>query len=90
MPPSLSPCRVIVGGIGSVDQHMLTGESQPMEKGPGDLVFTSTLLLSGRLLIQVEKMGASTVSAQMVSLSTLCSRWPGNTIKPRPWGFGPR
>lgn len=59
---------LIVGGIGSVDQHMLTGESQPLEKGQGDPVFTSTLLLSGRLLVQVEKTGASTVSAQIVEV----------------------
>ena len=55
----------VVKGIGSVDQHMLTGESQPIEKEVGDEVFSATLLLSGRLLIQVEKTGANTLVAQI-------------------------
>jgi len=56
---------VIIEGLGSVDQHLLTGESQPVEKETGDTVFASTLLLSGRLFIQVEKTGQNTLTAQI-------------------------
>lgn len=56
---------VVIEGLGSVDQNMLTGESQPVEKEVGDTVFTSTLLLSGRLFIQVEKTGQNTLSAKI-------------------------
>ncbi|MCW5212812.1 hypothetical protein VU04_07860, partial [Desulfobulbus sp. TB] len=41
----------IVKGIASVDQHLLTGESQPAEKNVGDRVFASTLILAGRIYV---------------------------------------
>lgn len=48
-----------------VDQHLLTGESQPVEKSVGDPVFASTLLISGRLAIEVETTGNETVAARI-------------------------
>jgi len=42
---------VIQSGSASVDQHLLTGESQPVEKENGDKVFAATLLLSGRIAL---------------------------------------
>lgn len=59
---------VVIRGLGSVDQHMLTGESQPVEKQAGDTVFSSTLLLGGRLFVRVEKTGKNTLSAQIVEI----------------------
>jgi len=55
----------ITAGNASIDQRMLTGESQPAEKGVGEAVFASTIVLSGQIYIQVEKAGASTVAAQI-------------------------
>jgi len=55
----------IVQGTALVDQHILTGESQPIEKTLPDKVFASTLLLTGRLQICVEKTGSSTVAMQV-------------------------
>lgn len=55
----------VLHGIGSVDQRMLTGESQPVEKGVGESVFAATTLLSGHLQITVEKAGADAVAAQI-------------------------
>ncbi|MGB0384297.1 MAG: heavy metal translocating P-type ATPase [Ardenticatenaceae bacterium] len=52
-------------GVGSIDQRTLTGESQPVEKSIGEPVFASTVLLSGRIGILVEKTGTSTVAAQI-------------------------
>lgn len=52
-------------GTVSVDQHLLTGESQPVEKGPGDQVFAATLLLSGKVKIRVNTAGEDTVAAQI-------------------------
>lgn len=52
-------------GEGQVDQHLFTGESRPVEKTTGDLVFASTLLLSGRLVVTVEKAGNATVAAKI-------------------------
>lgn len=55
----------IQDGLATVDQHLLTGESQPVEKAAGDKVFAATLLLSGRLRIRVETAGEKTVAAQI-------------------------
>jgi len=56
---------VITHGTASIDQHMLTGEAQPAEKSIGDPVFAATLMLTGRVQIQVEKAGAETAAAQI-------------------------
>jgi len=56
---------VIVEGDASIDQHSLTGESKPIEVEVGGKVFASTLLLSGRVLIKVEKTGVDTNAAKI-------------------------
>lgn len=56
---------IVTGGNASVDQHVLTGESQPAEKGPGEPVYAATVVLAGRLLVRVEKAGDETVAAQV-------------------------
>jgi Cu2+-exporting ATPase len=56
---------VITHGMATVDQHMLTGEAQPVEKGVGDEVLTATMLLAGNIQVQVEKTGEETVAAQI-------------------------
>jgi Cu2+-exporting ATPase len=58
----------IVKGIASIDQHVLTGESQPIEKGVGIKVFALTLVLSGKIHIQVEKTGSETTAAQIAQV----------------------
>jgi len=55
----------IIRGLASVDQHSLTGESQPVEKEAGEKVFATTLILSGRILIKVENTGANTKAAKI-------------------------
>ncbi len=56
---------VIVHGTATLDQHRLTGESQPAEKGVGDAVLAATLLLGGRIRVRVEKTGAETAAARI-------------------------
>lgn len=56
---------IITEGMASIDQHILTGESQPMEKSVGDTVFAMTVVLSGRVCIQVEKTGEETTVAHI-------------------------
>jgi len=55
----------IVNGQASIDERMLTGESQPAEKGIGDRVLASTMVLSGKIGVTVEKEGTATVAAQI-------------------------
>lgn len=56
---------IIEEGIVSVDQHLLTGESQPAEKSVGDVVLAATVILSGKAFIRVEKTGEETAAAQI-------------------------
>jgi len=55
----------IVFGLASIDQHVLTGEDQPVEKGPGDEVYAATVMLAGKIGLKVEKAGQETVAAQI-------------------------
>ncbi|ETX03873.1 MAG: hypothetical protein ETSY2_32080 [Candidatus Entotheonella gemina] len=59
---------VITAGIATIDQHRLTGEAQPAEKGVGDAVFAATLLLSGTIWVRVDHAEAATVSAQIAAI----------------------
>ena len=56
---------VIHSGIANIDQHILTGESQPIEKGEGELVFAGTVVLEGQIQIRVEKTGQETAAAHI-------------------------
>lgn len=56
---------VVVEGMASVDQHAFTGESYPVEKGVGEPVFASTLMLTGKLQIKVEKSGQDTAIGKL-------------------------
>jgi heavy metal translocating P-type ATPase len=56
---------IIIHGMAMVDQHALTGESTPAEKGVGDRVFAATLMVAGKILVQVEKSGNETASAKI-------------------------
>jgi Cu2+-exporting ATPase len=55
----------ILSGISSIDQHVLTGESQPIEKTIGDSVFAGTFVLSGKIYIEVDKAGKETVAEKL-------------------------
>ncbi|MCB0186042.1 MAG: HAD-IC family P-type ATPase, partial [Caldilineaceae bacterium] len=56
---------VIVHGIGTIDERVLTGEAQPVEKAVDATVFASTLLLSGKIYVQVTSSGQETVIGQV-------------------------
>ena len=56
---------IISGGMGHVDQHMLTGESQPVEKQLGDPVMASTVVISGKIEVCVEKTGKETTAGRI-------------------------
>ncbi len=59
---------VVIAGSAWVDESMLTGESAPVEKQPGDAVIGASLLQSGNLRMEVRAAGADTVLAQMIEL----------------------
>jgi Cu2+-exporting ATPase len=59
---------VIVDGLAMIDQHALTGESTPAEKGAGDRVFASTIMVAGKVHIAVEKSGSETATAKIAQI----------------------
>ncbi|RSD10832.1 cadmium-translocating P-type ATPase [Amycolatopsis eburnea] len=59
---------VVTDGGSAVDTSMLTGESVPVEVGPGDAVTGATVNVGGRLLVRATRVGADTRLAQMARL----------------------
>ncbi|HEY8534658.1 MAG TPA: heavy metal translocating P-type ATPase [Micromonospora sp.] len=59
---------VVVRGTSAVDAAMLTGESVPVEVGPGDPVVGATVNVGGRLVVRATRVGAETQLAQMARL----------------------
>ena len=59
---------VVIEGHSSLDESMLTGESMPVEKGPGDAVTGATINKNGSLVIEAGKVGSDTVLAQIVAM----------------------
>jgi Cu2+-exporting ATPase len=55
----------IIDGIATIDQQVLTGESQPVEKDIGDQVFASTFVIAGRIHVKVEQSGEKTTIAKI-------------------------
>src|SRR5687768_5581741 len=61
---------VIESGRSSVDTSLLTGESVPIEVGPGDDAIGATVNVSGRLVVRATHIGADTAVAQIGRLVT--------------------
>ncbi len=65
---------VVTEGHSSVDQSMLTGESVPVEKYPGDKVTGATLNGTGSLVMRAERVGDETMLAQIVEMVAKAQR----------------
>lgn len=59
---------LVTDGTSAVDASMLTGESVPVEVGPGDRVTGATVNAGGRLVVETTRIGADTQLARMARL----------------------
>ncbi len=59
---------VVVEGTSAIDAALLTGESVPVEVGPGDPVTGATVNAGGRLVVQATRVGSDTKLAQIARL----------------------
>ncbi|MHB1560845.1 MAG: cation-translocating P-type ATPase family protein, partial [Isosphaeraceae bacterium] len=72
--------RILVGRS-TVDQSALTGESLPIDRGPGDPVFTGTINQFGAVEILAEKVGDETTFGQVLRLVAKARRKRANLEK---------
>ena len=59
---------VIIEGQSAVDESALTGESLPVDKGPGDKVAAASINKSGSFVFETSRVGENTTLAQMIRL----------------------
>lgn len=59
---------VVEDGRSSLDTSMITGESVPVDVGPGDPVTSATVNTTGRLLVRATRVGTETTFARMAKL----------------------
>ena len=58
----------VVEGSSALDESMLTGESMPVDKSPGDQVTGATMNASGSFVMRAERVGSDTTLAQIARL----------------------
>jgi P-type Cu+ transporter len=64
----------VIDGHSSVDESLVTGESMPVAKSPGDRVIAGTLNQSGGFIMRADKVGRDTLLAQIVQMVAAAQR----------------
>ena len=65
---------VVVEGKSAIDESMVTGESMPVEKNPGDKLIGATVNSTGTLIMEAKRVGSETLLAQIVHLVSEAQR----------------
>lgn len=58
----------LVEGSVSMDESMMTGESRPVKKSPGDQLYAGTLCLGGEAIVKTAKVGGDTVLSGIIAM----------------------
>ena len=64
----------VIGGNSSVDESLLTGESLPVSKNPGNRLIGGTQNANGSLIMRADRVGSETMLAQIVQLVAQAQR----------------
>jgi len=70
----------VITGAAMVDQHVLTGEAQPVETMVDDQVFASTFVISGSIDVQVEQTGVETTAGRLGAILEETSKYSTSTM----------
>ena len=65
---------IVLEGVSSIDESMISGEPIPVEKQPGDRVTGATVNTTGSLVIRAEHVGSDTLLAQIVRMVSEAQR----------------
>lgn len=65
---------VVIEGISSIDESMITGEPIPVEKNMGERVIGATVNGTGSLIMEAKRIGSETLLAQIVHMVSEASR----------------
>src|SRR5262249_443301 len=60
---------IVTDGRSAVDASALTGESPPIDKGPGDEVLAGSIVPAGSLTVEAKKVGKETVAGRVIELT---------------------
>ena len=71
---------VVLQGNAIVEERQLTGEGQPVEKGEGDTVLASTLVVAGKIHVRTEKTGEGTVASNIVTILNNTSSYQAGIV----------
>ena len=60
---------VVIDGRCAVDASAITGESLPVDKGPGDAILAGCIVQNGALTVEAQKVAKQTVAGQVIELT---------------------
>lgn len=70
----------IIKGVAGIDEHRFTGESEPVKKAEGDNVYAMTLILSGKIYLEIAQAGKETSAMKIAEILDQTSDYKSSTV----------